>query len=339
MSLRLASAVLVLALLAAACASSTDEFGEEAPPTATPTATPEPTAATPDPTPTPEATEATPDPTPTEPTVGPACSPLRPSAGGLQELTFTHDGADRQVRLTMPATEGDEPLPVVFALHGFTSSAETMASRSRYEDLATARGYAVVIPDGTESNPDDPESFLLWSLAAEDNPDVDVIVALLDHVGEFACIDSQRLYLSGLSNGAGLSVLALCHHPELFAMAGVVAGVNLSRCLGGGRGVVAVHGDQDQAIVYGGGGDVPSVPAAMAELARNGGCSDEPELEMAAADVEVLTWVDCADDAKFLLYTVLGGGHVWPENASEVILDAFDRHGVRLESASPDDPD
>ena len=367
MTARLTGVAAVLVLLAASCSSSGEgDATEPAAPTEqavtaeSPTATPteRPTAP-----PTPTAT-ATPTPTPTE---EPKCTHAPASDGDLQELAFDYGGQERYVRLTVPPSDGTEALPVVMVFHGFTSAAEHIARSTDYEALATERGYAVVVPDGTRADPEDPESIRLWHLAAADNPDVDMIVALLDHVSGLMCVDAARVYLSGLSNGAGISILALCAEPDRFAMAGVVSGLTLGRCLDGGKGVVAIHGTLDPSVPYGGGGEVPSVEEAMAELAFHGGCRDKPELDLLSDSVEERIWVECDDDAEFALYTVIGGGHGWPPSdlvsqygedvlrqaavdaglpedtyinmigpaiesidGSVVILDAFDRHGDRV---------
>jgi polyhydroxybutyrate depolymerase len=266
------------------------------------------------------------------------CTPSRPAEAGSERLTFDHDGVDREYELTVPPDyDGATAAPLLLSLHGFTSDIDQQDAVSNFATAATERGYVVVTPQAlpvkVPLGPDGVEA-PLWNIipgfagtpaasgqeqpAAED--DVGFLTSLLDHLAsDQLCIDTDRVYVSGISNGAGMTNMLICEDDSRFAAAAPVAGVNLLTDCGATEPtpVIAFHGDADPLISYEGGSlfgfdlGLPSVQQRMTDLAAASGCDPEPNTEQPFDDVEHFTWT-CPEGMAAELYTVAGGGHTWP---------------------------
>jgi polyhydroxybutyrate depolymerase len=259
----------------------------------------------------------------------------------------------------------------VFNLHGFGGDIVSQDASTDLPALAGERGYIVVTPQGAPL--DVPrggpaaareagfEGLAFWNFFGSDPgevtangatiplanlgaDDVAFIDTLLDTVGAEYCVDADRVFSTGMSNGAGMSATLGCELGDRFAAIAPVSGVNLS---GGCRGddpvsVLAIHGDADPIAGYGGhslmGFDLgnPSVPDRMVAWASFDGCRPEPTVDESTPGLAVTRWADCDDGIAVELWTLAGWGHEWPRaatasqpgviDATTVVLDFFDAH-------------
>ncbi len=273
-------------------------------------------------------------------------------ADGPQTLEV--DGAERTYHLNIPPGL-TAPAPVVLSLHGLGGSAASQEGLTGMANAGVARGFIVVTP---ESNRPD----LGWALPGIEGGDADVrfLGALLDAVEHGLCVDPDREYAVGASNGAGLALATACAYPGRLAGIAPVAGVSLQiPCADRDPlTLVAFHGTDDTVIPYTGGVPVLVGPVAessalaerldetplapvdqvVATWAEGFGCgpavADQP-----AEDVARATYPECEEGVQVELYTVAGGGHTWPGglpvpslgsttssiSATQLILDAFSR--------------
>jgi polyhydroxybutyrate depolymerase len=305
--------------------------------------------------------------------VGAACDPPRRASLSAEPRTIAVGGLERKYVVHLPpGYKGTEPAPLVFNLHGFGGDIAGQDSSTDLPALAGERGYLVVTPQGASLDVPDYlraaasaagfEGLAFWNFFGSDPGEVTVagakipladlgaddvafIDTLLDKVTDEYCVDADRVFSTGMSNGAGMSTTLGCELGDRFAAIAPVSGVNLS---GGCPGddpvsVLAVHGDADPIAGYAGssllGFDLgnPSVPDRMAAWASLDGCEAEPAVDRSTAGLAVTRWPECADDTAVELWTLDGWGHEWPRaeapsqpgviDATEVILDFFDAHG------------
>ena len=238
------------------------------------------------------------------------------AAGSPQEREIEVQGAVRRFRLYLPPSAAPgQPLALVFNFHGLGSSALEQEQYARLLPLAEREGFLVVSPEGTG----EPRRWQVPGLLggrAEEGPDFAFFDALLAELGRRLCIDADRVYATGMSNGAFFASALACLRPDTVAAVAPVAGVFFPP--EGCRGQVpllAFHGKQDEVVPYGPGlifGVIPyrGAGAYVAEWARQNGCSGEPRRELLTAHVERLRYEGCAADT--LLVVVADGGHTWP---------------------------
>ena len=66
-----------------------------------------------------------------------------------QSFTINFDGQSREYRLFIPSDYDEtDARPLVFALHGFTNSAETIENRSQFNTIADTANFFVCYPNG-----------------------------------------------------------------------------------------------------------------------------------------------------------------------------------------------
>ncbi len=196
-----------------------------------------------------------------------------PGTGGTGGPVGTWDGVvevrgaratalvDRHFRVFVPPRYNPlTPTPLLFALGGFTVDMYWMAEFTELDSAAERDDFIVVYghPEYRDFGSDWVYAWYVYGSAFEgdwpDNPDLAYLEAVLDEVGAQYNVDTSRVYVSGHSRGAGLSIIAAFERPDLFAgfsaQAGFV-GVNSydqrMREIAPGRAFAAslVHGDAD----------------------------------------------------------------------------------------------
>ena len=165
---------------------------------------------------------------------------------------------------------------------------------------------------------------------------------VLDAAESDLCVDTNRIYVTGLSNGAFMTSAIACFFSDRVAAVAPVAGARTIKGCSLQRPVpmVAFHGTDDQFVTFDGGlGEqalnLPapdgsgkklrdtltpsalkarageSVPQIMAGWAKRNGCDAGSSEEQVAADVAKVSY-DCPPSRETVLYRVTGGGHSWP---------------------------
>lgn len=238
---------------------------------------------------------------------------------GLNEYTVVHDEIQRRYLLYVPESyDGVQALPLVISIHGFASSPQQQADISKWNEVADEHGFFVVYPRGTGFP-------LRWNsgqhiLGEQGADDVGFITAMLDQIETDFCIDSARIYVNGLSNGAGMSNRLICEMADRFAAMGGVAGA-YNPLPGGCKPVrlvpiIAFHGTDDPIVPFEGGRagglDLPYVESWARTWARRNGCDRAPEETQITKNVSRMAFDGCDADADVVLYTITGGGHTWP---------------------------
>lgn len=117
-----------------------------------------------------------------------------------------------------------EALPLVVMLHGCDQSATQFADGTRMNHWAQKLGYAVLYPQQSRSA--HPHRCWKWYDRAtqQGGGEVGLIVGMIGKVMGSYPIDRKRVYISGLSAGAGMANIVALHHPELFAAIGLHSG-------------------------------------------------------------------------------------------------------------------
>ena len=153
-----------------------------------------------------------------------SCTPARPHAAGDSTVNLSFGERARDYVLHVPTGyAGDQPLPLVLDLHGFTSWATEQLERTRWGELADANGFIVVEPDGFDKSWN--AKVCCGTAQAENIDDVAFIREVVSRVSAELCIDAKRIYATGHSNGAMMTFRLGCEAADLFAAIAPVAGV------------------------------------------------------------------------------------------------------------------
>jgi len=269
------------------------------------------------------------------------CKVTPPEPPGETTVPLTAGGRTGSYVQQLPTGyDGTTPLPVVFDFHGYAEPASGQASLSALGTLAQPDRFITITPGVTEPVP-------MWE-ATIGSQDMAFVGGLMDTVERTLCVDKNRLYATGYSNGAFLSSAIACQYSGRIAAVAPVAGIqNIPKCRPSRPvPVVAFHGTADPFVHFdgspsttaanlpaptgkggtlGGSGGAsalkkaPSIPQDTAAWAKRNGCKPQPS-RTAVADGVTLVRYRCAPDASVELYVVKGGGHAWPgSKGSEAI--------------------
>ena len=204
---------------------------------------------------------------------------------------------------------GGEPLPLVLDLHGYSEPATVHVQQSGLATYGDTAGFVTAIPQITRPVP-------RWD-STVGSPDVQYIDQLLDQLEATVCVDTNRVYVAGLSNGAFMTSILACDLSDRIAAVSAGGRHPGARRLRPDRPVpvIAFHGTADTFVPYTGGlgssvaalpnadgtGTIgsgppssdpvstgPSVPERAATWAVRNGCAADPTETPVADDVTLV---------------------------------------------------
>ena len=266
--------------------------------------------------------------------------------------SFVHDGLERFYLIYKPQSLNQEDAPVLFALHGYGSSAAFHKSYTGYEDYADNEKFIVVYPQGYKL-----ESVLVnssshwnvgaWTTASEID-DIGFIDTIIDLVVNKEQVDENRIYSSGMSNGGFMSYHLACNLSEKIAAIASVTGSmskeTLADCAPShSTAILQIHGLQDLVVPYFGFGDLGMEPIddVLAYWANFNDCNLEKLVAVAdyfneKGSIDFINYEFCMNNVDVKLIRIPSMDHTWPTlnnfniSASEEVwnfLSQFDLNG------------
>lgn len=232
--------------------------------------------------------------------------------GEAQNGELRHGKTNRSYRVFVP--ESDKPLPLVVALHGGWGTGEALAEQSGLDAAATRHGFAVVYPNGIWRSWN--AGSCCGKAASGDVDDVGFLRKLASEIGGQDCIDGDRVYGTGFSNGAMMTHRMACDAPDVFdAIAPVSGGPMVENC-GADKPVPALLmvGRADERIPWDGGmfkeSYRPSIAEQVKALASRNRCEDDTA-QVSGSGGYCEQRSGCSNGA--LRWCIIDGiGHQWP---------------------------
>ena len=223
------------------------------------------------------------------------------------------------------------PAPLVIVMHGYTGSADSIMSYSGMNEVADEEGFVVVYPQGTV----DQQGNAFFNVGYEFHADASVddlqfIRDLVAHLQDELTLNPDKVFATGMSNGADMSYLLACQASDIFRAVAPIAGVMMketfdtcspSRPLP----LFEVHGTNDEVSLFngdmensGGWGPYPDLPATIAFWVELNGLTLKQSSYLpnsAANDSSHIIfdryWSETQDNEVWF-YRVVDGGHHWP---------------------------
>ncbi len=149
---------------------------------------------------------------------------VSPASAQLTQRTLQYQGSTRTWFEHLPAGyDGSHPVPLVVALHGYNNSGDQFAAATGWEPVADAGGFIVVFPDGGLTVDDNFgwNNFVFDGSAPDD---AGFLLALINQLEGDYRVDSNRVFMNGFSNGAGMTNNFAGIHGSVLAGIGVVSG-------------------------------------------------------------------------------------------------------------------
>ncbi|MCP4418997.1 MAG: prolyl oligopeptidase family serine peptidase [Chloroflexi bacterium] len=253
---------------------------------------------------------------------------------GNYEETITVDGRNRHYILHVPtAVSANHPLPLVIVLHGGYGSGARMQKGVGFDAYADELGFLTAYPDAHKAHWHDGRNAA--ALSTDDIDDVKFILEMITEIGTFTAVDSNRIYVTGASNGGMMTYRLACQTEAVFAaVAPVIANVPqpiAADCAPSSPlPILSINGVDDPLIPLTGGevcadlemacagGFVVSVDESIGIFTAVNNCNPLPNREMLpilvedGTSVEKQSYLNCQNGGEVVSYIIHGGGHAWP---------------------------
>ena len=284
-----------------------------------------------------------------------SCQKEDNSEGVIKEEKWTtksfvlkHNGLDRSYILHKP--DGFQiNAPLLFVLHGFTSSSNTIMTYSQMNKIADQNGFMICYPQGTTLATG--QTHWNANLQMSTINDIDFLAQLAIKLQKEYNINPNNTFVSGMSNGGFMSYTLGCEKSGIFkaiaSVTGTMSGYDWNNCNPSYKiPVLQISGTKDNTVpwdgtmseAYGWGG-APHIIKVMDYWSELNSCSlDEtinfPDIDSSDSSTVSLTKRKGSSyNNEIWFYTVTGGGHDWPGafgnkdiNASEEIWKFFKQH-------------
>lgn len=231
------------------------------------------------------------------------------SNADMVKIKMTIDGVERYALVYPGDNVNEEVAPVVFAFHGYSSSAVQMS----YYDIHTEWPEATVVyPQGYKCGNRLKDG---WQHALGENNDRDVkfVSELLKEIKKRYKVDSTRIYATGMSNGALFCYVLMAKMPDTFAAFAPVCGASqLMEKIDTPRPMMFIFGAKDTNMPI-------SWGLWVLQYAKKlNGCGDNKSEWIPGYFLYTPDKTGCK-----LIWRVHPDGHIWPNDATENIVRFF----------------
>lgn len=174
------------------------------------------------------------------------------SAGTFEWHTHAGDAGTRRYRLFVPASaSARHPAPLVVMLHGCTQDPDDFARGTRFNQLAASAGVIVAWPEQTGDH--HPQKCWGWYDPANQTSgrgEPALIAGITREVMASHAVDPRRVYVVGVSAGAGMAVNTAAAYPDLYAAVGSHSGIPYRAASDVPHAIAVMHGGSpDPAIL------------------------------------------------------------------------------------------
>lgn len=237
--------------------------------------------------------------------------------GGHLSQSIDVAGTRRDFILEVPErVRPGEAVPLLLVFHGWGHSGEGVWQASQFRRISDLGPAISVFPEGLPVGLFGRPPRAGWEIERIDgNRDIALVTALIDRLERDYCIDRQRIYVTGFSNGGYLSHLLGCVMGDRLAAIAPVAGGDL---------LVACEPKRPLPVMIHHGVLDPVVPIDRARSARDrwvrvDSCRDsQPE-------GSCTRYTDCREGAE-VVFCEEQIQHSWPLAATQRIWEFFRRH-------------
>ncbi len=286
---------------------------------------------------------------------------------GLYKDTIIVNGKARRYAVYTPQGIENKSVPLVIVLHGGGVAIEYLTgengNKSPYKlwmDLANKEKFIVVYPEGLpgiygKPTWNDCRADCIVNSNADDVHFIDTLITILSKKYK---IDTNRIYVSGTSNGGFMALrLAVELSDKIAAVAAVAAAMPAKSKCSGPKDYISVlfmNGTNDNHMPYNGGlignppdssrGSVLSTPASVKFWINFNHTDTVPEFyafpDIDPSDgsyVEKYTYSNGYQNTQVVLYKIIGGGHSAPsikEQFSALYERFFNKQNHDIETST-----
>jgi len=222
-----------------------------------------------------------------------------------KRISFEFGGRTRSYFLHVPAgVSTSQPNKLVLNFHGLNSGPLEQLAFTGFNVTADGQGFLVAYPEAMDAS---------WNggdccpPASERNiDDVGFARAVVQDISSQICVDADRVYAAGFSNGGIFTHRLACEASDVFAAtASVAGGLFLAGCAPSRAvPVLSIHGTSDDLVAF-------SIAESSTRSWRQlNGCSQSSATEGRCSFHD-----DCRESSEVGLCTLPDVDHCWPGQA------------------------
>ena len=265
------------------------------------------------------------------------------SRSGLKRCDLKHDNLDRYYYIYIPNNlNTNVSIPILFAFHGYGSSAMRHLSYTNYFLLADSNNFIVIYPQGaTTATLSSHWNVGGWTSKSTIN-DLDFVDTIIRLVEDKIEIDETRIYSSGMSNGGYMGYHLACNLSSKFAAIASVTGSMTNGTYDDCNPIhptpiLQIHGLLDFVVPYDGNAGSKSIPDVINYWVNYNSCGDDPDTIIKYDNYSLVsyeTYINCINNVNVKLILHPEMGHDWPTtqsynvNASFEIWDFVSRYNI-----------
>ncbi|MCF6279381.1 MAG: prolyl oligopeptidase family serine peptidase [Flavobacteriaceae bacterium] len=240
------------------------------------------------------------------------------------------EGRNRTYVIRLPKNYNDSiSYPIVMVLHGAMGTGTKYSKSTKFSKIGDNEGFISIFPNGMYKSWADARG--VSKASKKDVDDVKFLTKLIDKVSQEYSINSDRVYVAGISNGGFMVQTLACIVPEKFtAFASIISSLpeNLSKKCSKKRNtpMLLMNGTQDNYVPFKGGempkftkgGKIVSTPNTIEHWKNINQTTKLPKIKS-------LENIDKSDGSRVvkhtyfkdekpqvILYKIIGGGHGVP---------------------------
>ena len=253
---------------------------------------------------------------------------------GDYTFSFSHNGINRFYKIHVPAKyDSKVAAPLLIALHGGGGDMSYQSNDKFYKQISKSEenGFIVVFPNGFSKF--NSGKFATWNAgkccgdARDKNiDDVGFIKEMITKIEGQLNIDKNKIFATGMSNGAMMSYRLACELSDTIKGIAAVAGTdNVVECSPKNPiSILHIHAKNDDHVLFNGGSgkslsdnkekvtEFSSVPVTIAKWVKLNGCSDSPKRVLTVPGAYCDSYVGCKGNAEVKLCVTDSGAHSWP---------------------------
>lgn len=245
------------------------------------------------------------------------------TSAGAEVMNWTVGGVRREAIVFSPTKKTSSgKAPLLFAFHGHGDNMKDFAEGIEIQKFWPEA--IVVYPQGLPTNPaDDPEGFgWVYKKGEDGQRDLKFFDAVLETMRAKFAVDDQRLYATGFSNGGLFTYVLWGTRANIFAAFAIVAGRIVPEIqLTEPKPALHIAGENDDTVPF-------KVQQDAIRVVREVDGADK----QGSSCGQNCTLYPSSKGAPVMIY-IHGGGHVYPDSASEMIVKFFKEHSLAAEAA------
>ena len=216
--------------------------------------------------------------------------------------------------------DSNESIPVLFAFHGYGSSAIRHLNYTNYFPIADSENFIVIYPQGATTA----TLSTHWNVGGWTSKstidDLDFVETIIGLIKDKIQIDETRIYSSGMSNGGYMGYHLACNLSSKFAAVASVTGSMTNSTFDDCNPmhptpILQIHGLLDFVVPYDGNSGSKSIPDVIDYWVNYNSCSSDPEKVIKYDDYSLIvydTYTSCLNDVNVKLILHPEMGHDWP---------------------------